>query len=119
MSEPEDTMNDDQEPSPLKERRFKIISLDRDFLIDVLNWWRNPPGWLRLPICDELPADCFVVSVGANWERCSIEAIVCSESFGPTMEGAAIERIPGAFSPYVMRGPFESLPPGDKSPIPK
>jgi len=113
-------MDKDKEPSPLKERRFKIISLDRQFMIDVMNWWRDPPDWLRLPICDELPADCFVVTVNTNWERCCIEAIVCSASFGPTMEGAAIERIPGAFSPYVMRGPFHSqldsaLPLDDKT----
>ncbi len=35
MIESEGTMEKDQELSPLKERRFKVISLDMDFLIDA------------------------------------------------------------------------------------
>lgn len=81
--------------APIGERRLKIVSIHRRFLIDVLNWWRNPPHYVALPITDELPEDCVVVSVEASWERDCIEAMVTSKEFPPCPEGEVLDRIPG------------------------
>lgn len=83
-----------------KERRQKIISIDADFLVDVLNWWRNPIQWIALPVTDELPEDCVVVSVSASWERCCIEAIVSSSQFPVVKAGDLLERIPGMITKF-------------------
>lgn len=84
--------------TPREERRMKIVSIDARFVVDLLNWWREPPYWLALPITDELPEDCEVVSVATNWERNCIEAIVASASFPPSVQGAMLDRIPGLFT---------------------
>lgn len=78
-----------------EEHRFKVISLDEHFLLDVLNWCRNPRHFFTLPITEELPEDCTVVSLQVSWERRCIEAMVCSMSFPPVEGGVHLERIPG------------------------
>ena len=82
------------------ENRIKILSIDQHFLIDVLNWWRDPPSWMALPITDELPADCYVVHVSVSWERRCVEAMVCSKEFPMLPEGQIPERIPGHISKF-------------------
>jgi hypothetical protein len=86
------------ETKKYSDRRFKIISFDQQFLVDLFNWWRNPPHLLALPITDELPEDCEVVSVSVSWERGCVEAIVHSKEFRPQIPGEQIERILGWFS---------------------
>ena len=86
-------MSSDKTPS--QERRFKIVSINQQFMVDVLNWWRNPPHWMALPITDALPEDCEVVSMSVSFERQCLEAIVASKNFPPCLEGSVIERIPG------------------------
>ena len=86
--------------TPFDERRLKILSIDQRFLVDVLNWWRDPPHWMALPIMDELPEDCKVVSVSVSWERRCIEAIVASKEFERCEDGAMPERIPGMLSEF-------------------
>jgi hypothetical protein len=81
--------------SPIDERRLKILSIKQTLFIDILNWWRNPSRLLALPIIEELPADCIVVSVVASWERGCIEAIVASTEFPCCPDGQVLERIPG------------------------
>jgi len=78
----------------------KIISIDQRFIIDVLNWWRNPPHWMALPVTDELPDDCVVVSVSVSWDRRCIEAMVASKEFPPCAEGGVPERIPGTMTEF-------------------
>lgn len=92
--------------TPFEEHRVKVISLDSRFLIDVLNWWRNPPHWMAL--IDELPDDCVVVNVNVSWERRCIEAMVASASFPICPEGALPERIPGILT-EMRNVPFESV----------
>jgi hypothetical protein len=86
--------------TPLEERRLKIISIDQRFLVDVLNWWRNPPHWMALPITDELPEDCVVVSVSLSWERRCLDAMVASREFPVCPEGGLPERIPGMMTEF-------------------
>ena len=66
---------------PKRPNRVKIVGIDEHLLIDVFNWWRNPPGWLRLPVTDELPGDCEVLRVWTNYERRCIDLLIYSESF--------------------------------------
>ena len=83
-----------------EENRIKLLSINQHFLIDVLNWWRDPPAWMALPITDQLPADCYVVNVSVSWERRCVEAMVCSREFPVVPEGCALERIPGHVSKF-------------------
>jgi hypothetical protein len=82
------------------ERRVKIISIRQEFLIDVLNWWRNPPHWLALPVTDELPPDCVVIAVNVSFERRCIEALIASNEFPICEPGCIPERIPGAVTEF-------------------
>jgi hypothetical protein len=84
----------------LDERRFKIVSIDQQMMLDVFNWWRKPPHWLALPVTDELPEDCYVVSVHTCWDRRTLEALVCSEQFEPVPECAVPPRIPGMVTEF-------------------
>lgn len=86
--------------TPFEERRVKIVSIDPQFIVDVFNWWRNPPHWLALPVNDALPKDCVVVSVSVSWERRCIEAMVASKEFPPCADGDLPERIPGMMTEF-------------------
>lgn len=83
-----------------QERRFKLLSLSSRLLIDVLNWWRDPPHFLALPITDALPEDCEVVSVSADFERSCLTAIIYSESFEPVPDGDAPPKISGLLTEF-------------------
>jgi len=98
---------DEPDITPLDERRLKIISINQRFLVDVLNWWRDPPHHMALPITDELPEDCVVVSVSVSWERRCIEAMVTSKCFPPCVDGELPERIPGMLTDFRIV-PFSS-----------
>ena len=78
-----------------KPNRVKTLSIDERFLIDVFNWWRNPPAWIGIPVTDELPEDCEILRVWANHERRCIEALVYSSHFPICDDEAIPERIPG------------------------
>lgn len=94
--------------TPHEERRVKIVSIDQRFIVDVLNWWRNPPHWIALPVTDELPEDSVVVSVSVSWGRRCIEAMVASKEFPPCPEGEIPERIPGMMTDF-RSVPFKSV----------
>jgi hypothetical protein len=85
--------------------RVKIISIDERFLIDVLNWWRNPPHYLALPITEEMPEDCEVLRVWVNHERRCIEALIYSRSFPECGVEMIPQRIPGTLT-EMRRVPF-------------
>lgn len=80
--------------------RVKITSLDCRLLVDVLNWFRNPIGWLALPIMPELPEDVRVVSIRANWECRTIDALVSHPSFDYVPPGTFPPRIPGLITEF-------------------
>lgn len=84
--------------SLFEEKRFKILRLGQNLLIDILNLRHTLPEFLALPVTDQLPADCFVVSVSVSWHCRCIEAIVCSKEFPPCPEGEEPEVIPGVVS---------------------
>jgi hypothetical protein len=92
---------------PIKEGRLKILGISKRLLIDIFNWWRDPPNWLALPITDELPADCVVVSVSVSWERQCIEAVVASREFPPCEDGAMMPRVPELLTEFRIV-PFKS-----------
>ena len=84
----------------IEENRVKIVSLDPNMIVDLLNWWRNPPDCIALPITDELPEDCAVLSVNASWQRRCIEVLVASESFPIVETGGLPPEIPGVMSEW-------------------
>lgn len=71
------------------EYRTRIVSLDPRLIVQLLNWWRDPPHWIALPENVDLPADVTVVSVTANWERGTIDALVRHPSF-PIVEAGQL-----------------------------
>ena len=73
--------------------RVKIVSIDNQILIDLLNWGRNPKSVLTLPVCDELPSDCRVLWVHPSFERRCLEAMVWSSEFPEVPLGQEAERI--------------------------
>ena len=80
------------------QRRYKIVQLDMNLMVDMLNWWRNPPDWLALPICEEIPHDAKAISVDANWRTRSIEVLIGHESFEPVPDASAPPVVPGLIS---------------------
>lgn len=89
--------------TPYKENRVKIISFEEDFLVQVFNWWRDPPHWMALPVTDELPSDCHVVRVTACWERRCLEALVASKEFPVCPSGDIPERLTGMVDMRVVQ----------------
>ena len=63
------------------ENRVKILRVDAKLIVDILNWWRNPPGFLTLPLMESIPEDSVVVSVHADWSRGTIEVLIQHHSF--------------------------------------
>ena len=78
----------------IKERRFKIIDIDQQSLIELFNELREPMFNRSLPMIDGLPKDAYVVSAEVNFCRRSISLIVASEDFEPAEQGREFERIP-------------------------
>lgn len=90
-----DETKEDTSRLAYEQRRFKILSIKSQWLVDLLNWARNPNAVsFPLPLTDELPEDCRVVTVSASWERQCVEALVCSSEFEPCPDGWEIQRIP-------------------------
>jgi len=79
---------------PKRPNRVKIVGIDEQLLIDVFNWWRNPPSWLGLPITDELPENCEVLRVYVNYEMRCIDLLVYHPSFPACEPGNIPERVP-------------------------
>lgn len=84
----------------IKERRFKILRIDSRLLVEIFNWWIDPPHWLSLPITDQLPADCQVVSINSNWPRHCIEAIIASDQFEPCPDGDMPPEVPDMLTEF-------------------
>jgi len=78
----------------IKERRFKIIDIDQQSLVEMFNELREPMFNRSLPMIDGLPKDAYVVSAEVNFCRRSISLIVASEEFEPAEQGREFERIP-------------------------
>ena len=84
----------------MKNQRVKIVRLDANLIVDVLNWWRNPPDFLALPVCEELPSDIEVLAVNANWAARAIEVIVSHPTF-PVVESHVIPPVvPGIVTEF-------------------
>lgn len=84
----------------MKERRYKLISIDAQLIVKILNWWREPPSFLRLPVTDEIPEGAVVVTVNTNWLCRTIEAIVEHESFDPVPGYCEPPRVPGLITAF-------------------
>jgi len=80
---------------PVAERRFKIVSVDPEAIVDLLNWWRDPPSVIALPQVDQLPKDTTVVCVHSNWERGTLDFMIASSEFSRVLPGAVPERFMG------------------------
>lgn len=74
-------------------RRAQIYELDYRYLTDFLNWWKNPPAMLRVPMFLGLPSDAKVCSVHVNYERSCLDIIIESAMFAEVFEGDAFPRI--------------------------
>jgi hypothetical protein len=73
--------------------RVKIVSMDEQLLVDVLNLCRDRRPFISLPITDELPEDATVRRAFVNYERRTIDLIIESESFDEVPDGAMPPRV--------------------------
>jgi hypothetical protein len=78
----------------MNERRVKIVRFDAALLVDVFNWWLDPPDFLALPVCEEIPSDAVVQSVNANWNSRSIDLLISHPSFPVVPSGAMPPQAP-------------------------
>jgi hypothetical protein len=72
------------------DRRYKIVQVNPDLMIDVLNWCRNPDHSITLPITEELPADTTVVGIQYCFVMDCFELKVHSSDFESVPDGAEI-----------------------------
>lgn len=78
--------------SPFNESRFKILKLDYRYILEVFNWWKNPPYCFQLPATD-LPSDCTVVEVSIDHSTRTFDLCLCSSEFPVVEAGFAIPAI--------------------------
>lgn len=76
-----------------RQQRLKIIRMPQPLLLNVFNWWRNPPGYITIPVADELPEDAEVISVHENYAARAIDIIVRSDEFEVSAECALIPHV--------------------------
>jgi hypothetical protein len=89
----------------IEEHRVAIVQMDPKFIIQVLNWWRNPTCMLCLPITDKLPADCEVIAVNMSFERNFMQLKIVSKYFEPVDRSVFPPEIPEPFCKWEAR-PF-------------
>ena len=77
-------------------RRIKILQVDPQLILEIINWCRNPPDWLVLPITEEIPEDAVVVSVSNNWANRTMEFQIHHPSFDFVPAGQVPPTIPNA-----------------------
>ena len=73
--------------------RVKIVSIDEQLLVDVLNLCRQRRPFISLPITDELPEDTTVRRAFVNYERRTIDLVVESESFDEVPDASMPPRV--------------------------
>ena len=84
-----------ESPNPNNYRHLKIVSIDPDLILTILNTGNNPHEFVALPICPEIPEGTHVVAVKANWERRCIDAVIEHPSFPIPSPGETIPRLHG------------------------
>lgn len=62
-------------------RRVRILSISPKMMVDLMNWWIQPPDFLALPVTEEIPEGVRVVSVNSNWHTNCVELMIAHESF--------------------------------------
>lgn len=86
-----------------------IFQVDNQLLCFLISATHNKNKIWALPDWPEMPADANVLSVHPRWENDSLDFIVESSTFPPTVAGAQlrITRIPNSFGNMrTMKNPF-------------
>jgi hypothetical protein len=80
----------------VQSRRVKIISIDENLFVDVLNWCAESERgkFLCIPTCEAIPEGTEVVSVSANWSRRCLEAMITHPTFDEVPVGECPPVIP-------------------------
>ncbi len=73
--------------TPFEERRFAIIEVDSRYIIDLMNFVREPYDCLQVPVPVELPKDAVVVTVDSCWEKQVIRLLIASSEYEPLEPG--------------------------------
>ncbi len=89
------TTDCDSDRTPEDERRFKILELDNQVVIDLFNWMKDPSSLIALPELSSLPEDCEVVKLHLDFDSKNVLLLLASKEFQPVRLGDMIEKIPG------------------------
>ncbi len=90
------TTDCDSDRTPEDERRFKILELDNQMMIDLLNWMKDPSSLIALPELSSLPEDCQVVKFSHNFDGSKVMLLLASKEFESVRLGERVETIPGS-----------------------
>jgi hypothetical protein len=71
-------------------RRAKIILIDEDHIMDLLNWKVNQPDYVRLPVIPKLPKGTKITNVTYDHIRASFMFRVEHDSFPETQSGETL-----------------------------
>lgn len=77
----------------VQERRLRILTVDPQYLVDLLNQASNPTRLMKIPAGDRIPEGTVVVSVNASWPRGGIELLLAHEQFEPVPLGLEFPRV--------------------------
>ena len=85
----------------MKERRYKIVRMDSDLLVNIFNWHLDMPHCIALPITESLPEGTRVVEVHYNHCHRAWDITVEHESF-PVVDVTSVKipAIPDWFDEY-------------------
>lgn len=75
------------------ERRYKLLMVPADLILQILNWCTRPVGFYAIPINENLPEGCIVRSVSTCWASNSIELLVEHASFSPVAPNCEPPRV--------------------------
>ena len=84
----------------MKERRYKIVRMDQELLVNIFNWHLDVPHFIALPISEHLPEGARVVAINYNPSYRAFDLMVEHESFPVVAPGQLIPAIPDVITEY-------------------
>ena len=82
---------------PMRPKRLKILMVDPQLIVEVLNWCNNPGDALMgLPVFDELPKGTRIIDMTSDWSTGLLMFKIEHESFPKVHPGCHIERVGNA-----------------------
>ena len=81
-----------------KQRRIRIVNVDTNFIVEVLNWSKGMPEFASLPVFKDLPEDAEVVQLNYSQMKDCLELLVVSNEFTPVPDGVYIPSLTESYT---------------------